>query len=657
MQYFLSRKGCDSMKRHHRIFALIPAFCLILSLMVIPVQKAAAAEDPSQYPTVFVHGYIGWGSYDRLNDLLPYFGLTTGSVTSDLNGQGSHCYAASVGPYSSAWDRACELYAQLTGTRTDYGIAHSRKYGHERYGRDFTGNALIPGFVWSPDSKINLIGHSFGGTTIRMMTDLLYDGAPEEIAAAREEGVSVSPLFEGGHTGLVHSITTVSTPFNGSTFHVANPVGFSFWPEIFRISGTALDYTGTGLYDVMLDQFGIHFDGTLDIRGTLDALAGTGFYDHHDSAVEDLSIERATDMNRSLALRPDIYYFSWYGNKTPADPILGGVTPAIDMIPTLLPYSWSMCKYTGATRSSYTDGYGSYQKEVSVPSIPLDEEWQPNDSIVNCISARYPFYLNADGSKVYDDHVDYTSGMICPKGKWIVHPAQNLDHIGIVGGFLMEDRSEVHGVYQTIMSDIRSTGASGGSANGVEPGCPTAQFTDMDHNGWYHTFIDYVVKNGLMTGTSATTFSPEAKVTRGMVVQTLYAMEGKPSASGAPFADVSSDRYYAAAVAWASKNGVVSGYDDGTFRPEVLITRQQLATILYAYAGYKGKDRSARADLNGYADVGAVAGYAVEPMRWAVGVSLMQGRGTESGLLLCPNDTAMRSELAVVLMKLRESVL
>lgn len=102
---------------------------------------------------------------------------------------------------------------------------------------------------------------------------------------------------------------------------------------------------------------------------------------------------------------------------------------------------------------------------------------------------------------------------------------------------------------------------------------------------------------------------------------------------------------------------MVSGYDDGTFRPEVLITRQQLATILYAYAGYKGKDRSARADLNGYADAGAVAGYAVEPMRWAVAVSLMQGRGTESGLLLCPNDTAMRSELAVVLMKLRESVL
>ena len=646
-------------KRRTRILPLFLAAVLLCSLFLLPPTQASAEEDPARYPTVFVHGWIGWGSYDGLDRTMPYWGLTTGSIISDLNSRGYDCYAASVGPFSSAWDRACELYAQITGTRTDYGIAHSQKYGHDRYGRDFTGKGLIPNFTWDSNHKINLVGHSFGGATSRMLIDLLYDGAPEEVEASRAAGETVSPLFSGGHSGMVYSLTTISAPFNGSTFHYSSPIAVKVFPELFKTVGTGIDATGTGLYDPMLDQFGIGYDPNKSLMDTLNDVFESDFMSHNDNAVHDLSIMRTTDLNKTWELRPDIYYFAHYGNKTPADPLAGGVAPAADMIPTMIPFSYEMCKYTGVTDSYYIDGYGSYERTVSVPVVTLDEEWQPNDCIVNVISARCPFYLKADGTKVYDAHVDYQEGMTYPKGKWTIFPAHNLDHIGIIGGFFMESADEVHGLFRDVMATIHDTASSGGnSGSGIEPGCPTAQFTDMDHNGWYHTFIDYVVKNGLMNGTSATTFSPDAKVTRGMVAQTLYAMEGKPAyGTDAPFSDVPSDRYYAAAIKWCAANGIVSGYEDGTFHPDENITRQQLATMLYAFAGYKGKDRSNVASLSGYADAGDVAYYAQTPMGWAVASGLIDGRQTEQGKRLCPNETAMRSELAVLLMNLKEKIL
>ncbi len=121
---------------------------------------------------------------------MPYWGMTTGSLMKYLNNKGYECYAAQVGPLSGAWDRACELYAQLTGTTVDYGIAHSAEKGHERFGITYN-EPLFEG--WSADKKINLIGHSFGGATIRMFLEILANGAPGEVAAARAAGTAVSP--------------------------------------------------------------------------------------------------------------------------------------------------------------------------------------------------------------------------------------------------------------------------------------------------------------------------------------------------------------------------------------------------------------------------------------------------------------------------------
>ena len=144
----------------------------------------------ANYPFVFVHGLIGWGARSDLDAIVPYWGMTTGSLMKYLNNKGYESYAAQVGPLSGAWDRACELYAQLTGTTVNYGIAHSAEKGHDRFGITYN-EPLFEG--WSADKKINLIAHSFGGATIRMFLEILANGAHGEVAAARAAGTAVSP--------------------------------------------------------------------------------------------------------------------------------------------------------------------------------------------------------------------------------------------------------------------------------------------------------------------------------------------------------------------------------------------------------------------------------------------------------------------------------
>ena len=133
-------------------------------MQIIPAAQTTIdkAAWNTNYSFVFVHGVAGWGCYDPQYRVLPYWGMFGGNLLSFLSKQGFFCYAASVDPNGSAWDRACELYAQLVGARVDYGKAHATKFGHARFGKDYTGRALVPAF--DATHKLNLIGHSFGGT-------------------------------------------------------------------------------------------------------------------------------------------------------------------------------------------------------------------------------------------------------------------------------------------------------------------------------------------------------------------------------------------------------------------------------------------------------------------------------------------------------------
>ena len=178
--------------------------------------------------------------------------------------------------------------------------------------------------------------------------------------------------------------------------------------------------------------------------------------------------------------------------------------------------------------------------------------------------------------------------------------------------------------------------------------CPSAPFTDVDTAKWYHLSVDYVLTHKMMNGVSSRAFAPNANLTRGMLVQILYNLEGKPKGTAANFSDVQADAWYAKAVGWAASNKVVTGYADGTFRPNAAVTREQAAAILYRYAQSKGIDVSVGENTNilSYVDVQQASEYAIPALQWAVGAGVLNGK---NGGRLAPTGTATRAEMAVML--------
>ena len=178
-------------------------------------------------------------------------------------------------------------------------------------------------------------------------------------------------------------------------------------------------------------------------------------------------------------------------------------------------------------------------------------------------------------------------------------------------------------------------------------------FADVPASAWYCDAVEYVYENGLMSGVSSGWFAPNDTLTRAMLVQTLYAMEGRPAAASAGFADVASGDWYASAVNWAAANGVVSGVSETGFGPNNALTREQLALILYRFAQYKGYDVTGTSDLAAYADGSSVSGWAAEAMSWAVDAGLISGVG---GNQIAPTGTATRAQVAQILMNFCENV-
>ena len=178
-------------------------------------------------------------------------------------------------------------------------------------------------------------------------------------------------------------------------------------------------------------------------------------------------------------------------------------------------------------------------------------------------------------------------------------------------------------------------------------------FTDVTEANWYYDEVYYVWANGLMQGTSAATFGPNVDTTRAMVVTILWRLEGEP-ASGydMDYSDVAGGAWYADAVRWATEHGIVNG-SEGQFYPGGTVTREQLAAMLYRYAQYKGYDLTAGGDLSGFADAGAVSGWAETSLAWAVGQGLLQGSDSQ----VDPQGSAIRAQTAAILMRFCENML
>ena len=184
----------------------------------------------------------------------------------------------------------------------------------------------------------------------------------------------------------------------------------------------------------------------------------------------------------------------------------------------------------------------------------------------------------------------------------------------------------------------------------------TLPFTDVKTGDWFYEAVQYVYDKGMMTGVSADRFAPASTTTRGMIVTILYRLENEPAVSGgSAFTDVESGAWYADAVAWAAANDIVNGTSATTFAPNSPITREQMATMLYRFAQYKGMDAvTLQENLTGYPDGGQVSDYAIPAMNWAVGQGLIAGM--ENGTLV-PQGSATRAQVATILMRFCENVM
>ena len=179
-------------------------------------------------------------------------------------------------------------------------------------------------------------------------------------------------------------------------------------------------------------------------------------------------------------------------------------------------------------------------------------------------------------------------------------------------------------------------------------------FTDVSTSDWFYDDVAFVYENGLFSGTDSRSFSPNASMTRAMLVTVLYRLEGEPTVTGrSSFTDVRSGAYYEKAVIWAAANGIVTGTDSTSFSPDAKVTREQLAAILYRYAQYRKLDTDASAKLNSFTDADSVSAYASEALGWAVSEGLINGA---SGKLM-PKGDATRAQVAAILHRFVKNVL
>ena len=402
------------------------ALALWIALAALLGFGAAKPEPKDCCPIVFVHGLGGWGEGALIDPIMPHWGMMAGNMRKNLNRRGYETYAASIGPVSSAWDRACELYAHLTGTRVDYGEAHSKTHGHERYGECYK-KALVKG--WSKDNPIALLGHSFGGPTVNLFAHLCEQGSAVEKAAGQAD---LSPLFTGELKGRILAVVTLSGTLNGST--AAEPYISEAGGMAGSLPGQMLQLARMGmvlpiidrLYPFHLGQFGLTTKNFY--RSPLSTWkAGDDFLASEDCSAFDLTIDGAAKLNKSVHCQPGIYYFSYAAQATEPD-------AAGNQVPK--DFVWSMFTDTSAAM-------GIKREPFTTPGgVLIDDSWLPNDGLVNVKSAQYP---------LGEPHKPYDANKL-ERGTWQVMPTlTGFDHVDFAGG--MQKLGGVEG-YEAFMLGI-----------------------------------------------------------------------------------------------------------------------------------------------------------------------------------------------------------
>lgn len=383
-----------------KILAFILSISIVLSVHTFAFAKASETET-TKYPFVLVHGMMGWGENTEWQKDNVYWGMNSEKPVAEiLRDKGYEVAVVTVAPMGSAWDRACELFAQLTGTVVDYGKAHSEAHNHNRYGRDYTDRALLGKNGWDMKTPVNLVTHSFGGPTGYVFTSMLEYGVKEEIEASPE---NCSELFKGGHKGLVYSMTTLESPHNGTPF--ADVMNKGILPYIFATFMNILGTQKSPAVDFMFDQFGITKDPATGGKASFNLKNCFNLIASNDHAGYDMTIKGSKELYEKFNQAKGTYYFSVAANMTEKNQF--GIT---------LPESTE-----NKNVLNYTSAIVSALSYLPIDGKILGSEWAANDGLVPVVSALYPFG---------QEHEDYRKEMSVDKGVWYSLPVVNGERHG-----------------------------------------------------------------------------------------------------------------------------------------------------------------------------------------------------------------------------------
>lgn len=354
----------------------------------------------NSYPFILVHGFLCWGSEAGINKVFPLFGMWVGDAKKALETKGYTAATPHVGPFSGMWDRACILYAKIKGGRVDYGKVHSEKGGYPRYGETYPG--LVPNWGELDDEgkiqKINLIGHSFGGPTVRTLIHLLAEGSEEERSGTDPD--DLSPLFAGGKKEWVHSCVTLAATHNGVTLpvavpHLANCMAALAYGIGNLVSGTPI----ARFYDFSMDRFGFT-SRTEHIKLQPKKIADL-LRKKENNIYWELGTEGGMELTKDYKTYDNIYYFSYNGRRT-----------------------WTWHGFELPTKKMWFPFYPFSLIEGFYKDKDHGVEWRANDGIVNVESARHP---------ANEPFVEYQEGMEIKPGIWHVMPVEDKDHTSYMG--------------------------------------------------------------------------------------------------------------------------------------------------------------------------------------------------------------------------------
>ena len=356
-------------------------------------------------PIVLVHGFMGWGE----QEMGPYnYWGGWFDLVGELEKEGYTILVASVGPVSSSWDRAIELYYQIKGGRIDYGKYHSEKYGliQKPLEKDYKG--LYP--QWSEKNPLHFIGHSMGGQTIRMLDYLLNNVIQDSLGILEK-----SKLLGRTNKGWIKSITTLSTPHDGTTISDFINAGIPFLQNFIALAGVA----GNSFYDFDLEQWGFKRFKEESWINYFKRMKQHSIWDSKNTVAWDSSIEGAKEINSLCVANPDVYYFSITNYKTKIDEDSGYHKPMKGMSNILK----VQARLMGRKKAYYSDGTST------------DSTWYLNDGVVNTVSMLGP----TTGSSGPDPITEFRQGDLVIPGQWYVMGNYEFDHSALIGHQMRKD--------------------------------------------------------------------------------------------------------------------------------------------------------------------------------------------------------------------------